>query len=90
MEFRGQFHAPAPLPQEKSPRYLSISRISGSRNRFGCFGEEKTVCTAGKRTSCLGCLVFTLNRLSHDRVHHMKLGCGFHMLTETVMSISGL
>jgi hypothetical protein len=90
MEFCGQFHAPAPLPQQKSPRYLSKSRVSAPRSPCGRFGEEKTVRPAGKRKSFLGCPVITLNMLSHDRVQHVKRGRGFHMLTEPVVSISGV
>jgi len=41
METRGQFHVPAPLPEEKSPRYLFNNRVNGPRRRSGRFGEEK-------------------------------------------------
>ena len=52
--------------------------------------EKKKLCLAGRRKNFLSSPVITLSTLSHDRVHHVKRGCGFHMLTEPVMSILGV
>jgi hypothetical protein len=41
MEVSGQFHAPAALPQGKSPWYPLDRRLGGSQNRSGRGGEEK-------------------------------------------------
>jgi hypothetical protein len=41
MEMSDQFHAPAALPQEKSPWYPLDRRLGGSQSRSGRGGEEK-------------------------------------------------
>jgi hypothetical protein len=41
MEVSGQLHAPAALPQGKSPRYPLDRRLDGPQNRSGRGGEEK-------------------------------------------------
>jgi hypothetical protein len=41
MQVNGQLHAPAALPQGKSPRYPSDRRLGGSQSRSGRGGEEK-------------------------------------------------
>jgi hypothetical protein len=41
MEVSGQLHAPAALPQGKSPWYPLDRRLGGPQNRFGRGGEEK-------------------------------------------------
>jgi hypothetical protein len=41
MEVSGQLHAPAALPQEKSPWYPLDSRLGGLQSRSGRGGEEK-------------------------------------------------
>jgi hypothetical protein len=41
MEVSGQLHAPAALPQEKSPCYPLDRRMGGPQSRSGSGGEEK-------------------------------------------------
>jgi hypothetical protein len=41
MEVSGQLHAPAALPQGKSPRYPLDRRLGGPQSRSGRGGEEK-------------------------------------------------
>jgi hypothetical protein len=41
MEVSGQLHAPAALPQEKSPWYSLDRRLGGAQSRSGRGGEEK-------------------------------------------------
>jgi hypothetical protein len=41
MEVSGQFHAPAALPQGKSPWYLLDRRLCGPQIRSGRGGEKK-------------------------------------------------
>jgi hypothetical protein len=41
MEVSGQFHAPAALPQGKSPLYPLDRRLGGLESRSGRCGEEK-------------------------------------------------
>jgi hypothetical protein len=41
MEVSGQLHAPAALPQGKSPWYPLNRRLGGSQSRSGRGGEEK-------------------------------------------------
>jgi hypothetical protein len=41
MEQSGQLHAPAALPQRKSPCYPLDSRLGGPQSRSGRGGEEK-------------------------------------------------
>jgi hypothetical protein len=41
MEVSGQLHAPAALPQGKSPWYPLDRRLGGPQNRSGLSGEEK-------------------------------------------------
>jgi hypothetical protein len=40
MDVSGQIHAPAALPQVKSPWYLLDRRLCGPRSRSGRGGEE--------------------------------------------------
>jgi hypothetical protein len=40
MEISGQLHAPAALPQGKSPRYSLDRRLCGHQSRSGCGGEK--------------------------------------------------
>jgi hypothetical protein len=41
MEVSGQLHAPAALPQRKSPSYSLDRRLGGPQSRSGHGGEEK-------------------------------------------------
>jgi hypothetical protein len=41
MEVSGQLHAPATLPQGKSPWYTLERRMGGTQSRSGRSGEEK-------------------------------------------------
>jgi hypothetical protein len=41
MEVSGQVHAPAALPQGKSPWYPLDRSLGGPQSRHGCDGEEK-------------------------------------------------
>jgi hypothetical protein len=41
MEMSGQLHAPAALPQGKSPRYSLDKRLDGPQSHSGRGGEEK-------------------------------------------------
>jgi hypothetical protein len=41
MDVNGQLHAPAALPQGKSPRYLLDRRLGGPQSRSGDGSEEK-------------------------------------------------
>jgi hypothetical protein len=41
MEMSGQPHAPAALPQEKSPWYPLVRRLGGPQSRSGQGGDEK-------------------------------------------------
>jgi hypothetical protein len=41
MEVNGQLHAPATLPQGKSPFYTLDRRLGGPQSRSGRYGEEK-------------------------------------------------
>jgi hypothetical protein len=41
MEMSGQLHAPAALPQGKSPCYPLAKRLGGTQSRSGRGGEEK-------------------------------------------------
>jgi hypothetical protein len=41
MEVSGQLHAPAAVPQGKSPHYLLDRRLGGPQSRSGHGGEEK-------------------------------------------------
>jgi hypothetical protein len=41
MEVSGQLHAPAALPQGKSPWYSLDRRLGGPQNRSGRDGEER-------------------------------------------------
>jgi hypothetical protein len=46
----GQLHAPAALPQGKSPRYSFYKRLGGPQSRSGRYGEVKIVYPTGTRT----------------------------------------
>jgi hypothetical protein len=51
MEVSVQLHAPAAVPQGKSPQHPLTGRQGGPQNRFRRFGEYiKFVSTAGNRT----------------------------------------
>jgi hypothetical protein len=45
-----QFHAPATLPREKSPRYPLDRKLGGPQSRSGRRGEEKNLDPTGTRT----------------------------------------
>jgi hypothetical protein len=50
MEMSGQLHAPAALPQGKSPWYALDRRLGGPQSGSGRGGEEKNPSPAGNRT----------------------------------------
>jgi hypothetical protein len=75
-------------PNRKAPGTCPRAGLVGLGAGLDVLEKKKTVCPAGKRKSFLSCPVITLNTPSHDRVHHVKRGSEFHMLTELVMLIS--
>jgi hypothetical protein len=77
-----------PYPTRKAPSTCPIAGLVGLGAGMDVLGKKATLCPAGKRNVFIGCPVITLNTLSHDRVHHVKWGRGFHMLTGPLMSIS--